>query len=221
MESCRKPRRPTMGPAADPELVDVRAEGHDSEAVFDAPGADPRVSGSLRGSPDTKSSFGRTRPRSCRSLALLRLRHGRRSGDADARSLDVDGSDPPSRHASIGTGEDGAEQPDGQAVGQRVLRRLEAARDTLPGRIAGAGATRRGRGRGAQAHLAPNPYQALGLGGRSHHGPRGQCATGDRAALPQDVVAFTDRRGPRCASLEGRSAHRHPASIAHSRTVVS
>jgi hypothetical protein len=32
-----------MGPAAGPELVDVRAEGHDPEADFDAPDADPEV----------------------------------------------------------------------------------------------------------------------------------------------------------------------------------
>ena len=45
------------------------------------------------------------------SLARLRLHHGQRSADADPRSLDVDGSDPPSRHASIGIGEDGDGHP--------------------------------------------------------------------------------------------------------------
>ena len=40
------------------------------------------------------------------SLAALRLHHGRRSGDADPELAAVDGSDPPSRHASIGIGED-------------------------------------------------------------------------------------------------------------------
>ena len=45
------------------------------------------------------------------SLARFRLRHGQRSADADPRSLDVDGSDPPSRHASIGIGEDGDVHP--------------------------------------------------------------------------------------------------------------
>ena len=69
------------------------------------------VSGSLLVSPDTKSPFGRTRPQPRRSLPRLRLRHGRRRADADSRSLDVAGSDPPSRHASIGAERDGAGQP--------------------------------------------------------------------------------------------------------------
>ena len=60
------------------------------------------ASGSLRGSPDTKSLFGRTQPRTRRSLARLRLRHGQRSADADPRTLDVAGSDPPSRQTSTG-----------------------------------------------------------------------------------------------------------------------
>ncbi len=49
--------------------------------------------------------------RRCKPLARLRLGHGQRSAGADPRSLDVAGSDPPFRHASIGTGEDGAGQP--------------------------------------------------------------------------------------------------------------
>ena len=62
---------------------------------------------------------GRTRNRACdgtrrrrpMSLARLRLHHGQRNADADPRSLAVDGSDPPSRHASIGIGEDGDVHP--------------------------------------------------------------------------------------------------------------
>ena len=69
------------------------------------------LSGSLRGSPDTKSPFGRTRSRPSRSLARLWLHHGQRTADAYPPSLDVAGSDPPSRQTSIGTGEDGAGQP--------------------------------------------------------------------------------------------------------------
>ena len=69
------------------------------------------VSGSLRGSPDTESPFGRTRPRSYKWRALFQLRHGQWSADADPRSLDVAGSDPPSRPTSIGGGDDGAGQP--------------------------------------------------------------------------------------------------------------
>ena len=45
------------------------------------------------------------------SLARLRLHHGQRSGDASLRSLDVAGSDPPSRQTSIGAKGDGAGQP--------------------------------------------------------------------------------------------------------------
>ena len=45
------------------------------------------------------------------SLARLRLHHGQRSADAGPRSLDVAGSDPPSRHASIGIGQDGYVHP--------------------------------------------------------------------------------------------------------------
>ena len=47
--------------------------------------------------------------------------------------------------------------PDGQAVGGRVPRRREAARDTLPGRIVGAVATRRDRGRRCASTPAPEP----------------------------------------------------------------
>ncbi len=47
-----------------------------------------------------------------------------------------------------------AEQPSVQQVGERVLRRPDAALDTLPGRIAGQGATRRG-GRHGPAHAEP------------------------------------------------------------------
>ena len=255
MGSCRKsPRLRCVRPpsrslpifereAAVPELADLRAGGHDSEAVFDAPGADLRVSGSLRGWPDTKSPFGRTRPPPYKSLALLQLCHGRRSADADARSLDVDGSDPPSRHASIGTGEDEAgqlhfprrygvapiqqshagrprravtgrvpvlhgvaEQPDGQAVGQRFLRRLEAALNTLPGRIAGAGATRRGRRRGCASTPGPEPVP----------GPR---TGGSLQSRPESPVCHgrTGRRGrktlPRQRINGKASAHRRTAKV--------
>ena len=107
-------------------------------------------------------------------------------------------------------------------VGGRVLRRVEAALEP-PSRvgIAGLGATRRVGDRGAQTHLSPNPYQALGLGGRSRPRLRGQCATGDRAAQPQDVVAQADGRAPQCASPEARSAHRTPMSFARSGTAPS
>ena len=80
-------------------------------------------------------------------------------------------------------------------VGERVLRRVEAALEP-PSRvgIAGLGATRRVGDRGAQTHLPPNPYRALGEGGRSQPRLLGQCAMGDRAAEPQDVAAPADER---------------------------
>ena len=58
-------------------------------------------------------------------------------------------------------------------VGERLLRRLEAALEP-PSRvgIAGLGATRRVGDRGAQTHLPPNPYRALGEGGRSPPSPK-------------------------------------------------
>ena len=54
----------------------------------------------------------------------------------------------------------------------------------FPPGIDGAIATPGGQGRGVNFHLAPNPYQALGLGGRYRHGPSRWCATGDPAAKP-------------------------------------
>ena len=62
---------------------------------------------------------------------------------------------------------DDACHPDDPAVVEQILRRLKAALNRLPARIAGSVATLGGRGAdGAQAHPPPNPYQALGLVGR-------------------------------------------------------
>ena len=61
---------------------------------------------------------------------------------------------------------------DGLPVGERVVRCLEAALEPSSRQgIAGLGATRRGRGRGAQTRTAPNPQQSLGLVGRSQPRP--------------------------------------------------
>ena len=70
-----------------------------------------------------------------------------------------------------------ARLPDGRPVGERVIRRLEAALKP-PSRVGidGSGATPRDGGRGVKTHLRPSPHQALGLGGRSHlrlSGPSG------------------------------------------------
>jgi len=57
-----------------------------------------------------------------------------------------------------------AAQPIGQPVGGQVLLRLEAALDHPSGTDCWPLATRKGsEAEGAQAHPAPNPYQALGL----------------------------------------------------------
>jgi len=88
-----------------------RLSGRPVVTVGSGFGAKSCVSGSLWGSPDTTSPSGRIQPRSYKSLALLQLGHGWRSADADPRSLDVAGSDPPSRQTSIGAWEDGAGQP--------------------------------------------------------------------------------------------------------------
>ena len=55
-----------MGPAAVAELVNVRAEDHDSEAVFDTPDADPQVSIRRVGWPDRdRRSAGHGSGRAC------------------------------------------------------------------------------------------------------------------------------------------------------------
>ena len=59
-----------------------------------------------------------------------------------------------------------AGQPTGQPVGQPVLRRFEAALDTFREGLLAASDPQGSEAEGAQAHPAPNPYQALGLVGR-------------------------------------------------------
>ena len=190
-----------------------------------------------------KTRFGRAQHGFRKLLNGLGLRHGQRSADADPASEAVVGSDPPSRHASIGIGEDGdvhphlplrcgvtpiqqsragrprravtglvpvllgdAEQPDGHAVGQRVLRRLEAALDTLPGGIAGAGATPGGRGGWCASTPGLEPVP----------GPR---TGGSLQSRPESPVCHgrTGRRGrktlPRQRINGKASAHRRTAKV--------
>ena len=114
-----------------------------------------------------------------------------------------------------------AEQPGGQPVGERVLRRLEAALDTLPGRIACLGATRGGGGGGAQTRPAPNPPQALGLPGRSQPRPSEPCGPDRPDSEAQDRFAQQLPSPRRCARLGRRGAHRHPLSISRACTAMT
>ncbi len=79
----------------------------------------------------------------------------------------------------------------------------------------------KGRARGAQANPAPNPWQALGLPGRSGHPRAARASPPTGRPILKTVAGPSFGRQGRCASPERRSAHRHPASIAHSGTVVT
>ncbi len=66
-----------------------------------------------------------------------------------------------------------AGQPDGQVVGQRVLQRLEATLDTLPGRTVGWERPRSGGADGdVHRHPARCPSRHASMGGRSQPRPR-------------------------------------------------
>lgn len=112
-------------------------------------------------------------------------------------------------------------QSDVQPVGERVVRRREAALNGLPARIVGAGATPGRRAASCENTLAAMPHQALWAGGRSRHGPSGPCATTDRATGLQDVAAPRDRQERRCASPVDQSVNRPLTSFAHSNTGLS
>ena len=62
----------------------------------------------------------------------------------------------------------------------------------FPRGIDGQGATPEGGGRVVKTHSAPSPYQALGLGGRSHPGRRARCVPADRA---EPGVTASGRKG--------------------------
>ena len=114
-----------------------------------------------------------------------------------------------------------AGQPVGQSVGQYVLRRLEAALDTLPGRIAGALATRRGRGQGVRKHTRPRTRTRPSdwwVASVTALVPRTPRANG--AGRPKDFAAPADKREGRCASPDGQSAHRPPVSFARFSTAL-
>ncbi len=91
-----------------------------------------------------------------------------------------------------------------------MLSRLESgARHAFPRGIAGAVATRKGRGRGAQTHLPSNPQQSLGLPGRYRPRPErpvrpGRTGRRGRKTLPRQRIngngRCASRWQPKCAS---------------------
>ena len=76
-------------------------------------------------------------------------------------------------------------------------------------------------GRGAQTHLRPNPYQALGLGVATASDGAARTALAGLSAKAQDAAASADRREAPCESPGRRSVNRTPASFAHSSAAVS
>ena len=78
-----------------------------------------------------------------------------------------------------------------------------------------------GKGRACENTLGAMPHRALGEGGRYRHAPARSCATGNRAAGPQDVAVPLDRQDGRCASPEGQDVNRPPLSFSHSSPAVS
>ena len=122
------------------------------------------------------------------------------------------------RRAGTGASRSWSAMPDkpvGQLAGQHVLRRLEAALDTLPGRIAGTLATPRGRGQGCASTPGPEPVPGSRTGGSlasrpvppARHGPAWPLG---RKTLPRQRINGEGR----CASPDGQSAHRPPMSFA-------
>ncbi len=115
------------------------------------------------------------------------------------------------RRAGTGASRSWSAMPDkpvGQPAGQHVLRRLEAARDTPPGRIVGTLATPRGRGWGCASTPDPEPVP----------GSR----TGGVACLFHSWVYPLDLRVrvtgmARCAGCPQRRAERAGAGIQHRR----
>ena len=114
---------------------------------------------------------------------------------------------------------DHARPPDGQPVGERVHRRLEAAL-TVPSRRDNFEGSdpRRERGRACENAHGPAPEPGTCAPGVApHHAPSGSCATGDHGAKPQDLAAPADMQDSRCASPERQNVHRPPLTLAHLR----
>jgi len=144
-----------------------RRSGDADPAVEAVAGSDPPVRQAWMGIGED-GNVHRHPPR-CRGVTPGQQSRAGRSNGAPVRRVPVLDGD--------------AAQPIGQPVGGQVLRRLEAALDYPSGTDRCPASDPEGAGaEGAQAHPAPNPYQALGLGGRYRHGPSGSCATGDQGS---------------------------------------
>ena len=123
----------------------------------------------------TRSAVSRPRsPRGWPGPPTLRSQAGRRNRRKPVRATVPAGGglvDPPPSHSGVSDG--------------------------LPAGTDGEGATPGGQGRGVNSHLAPNPYGALGEGGRSRHGlsgPSGNRRTGREAARLDRASGWTERR---------------------------
>ena len=175
---------PAMSPAAVPALVDVEAEGHDSETDFDAPDAGPELSGTLCGWPDTKWPFGWTRPQQSRA--------GRPNNESRRGLGPVmrgDAEEPPAKRSANGSAASMRRStpfPEGSLLRERPPE---------------------GRGEGCENTPGPEPVPSPRAGGSPLHGPGGSCATTGCTAEPQDVAAPPDMQVARCAPPERENVH--------------
>ena len=90
-----------------------------------------------------------------------------------------------------------ARRSDRRLDGERLLRRFEAALNSLPARIVGAGATPGRRAASCENTLAAMPHQALWAGGRYRHGrcgPSGNGRPGREAARHRGASGWTEGR---------------------------
>ena len=112
-----------------------------------------------------------------------------------------------------------AVQPTGQPVGQRVLRRFEAALDTFREGLLAASDPKGSEAEGVRKHTRPRTRTRPSdwwVASVTAQLPRAPRANG--AVRPKDVPAPADGRERRCASLAARSAHRPLVSFPRSGT---
>ena len=95
-------------------------------------------------------------------------------------------------------------QSDEPAVDERVLRRLEGALNRLPARIAGSGATPRGRGQGCENTPVPEPVPGPRTGGSLPS--TAQVTTVPRPIVRSSRKTLPNQRIRRLAGVNHRSA---------------